>query len=136
MASPDSCWRLYTQDKIHFNSSATVSAVCAEQCFPGSCPVEHTRGSSIGHELDFGSDPEALKTSEPSIGHCVRPGCAQFSENMTADVQYAMNKCESLSSGKQLILHGNPSAIAQDVLPAYGSSSTSVFCRICTSSAV
>ena len=36
---------------------------------------------------------------------------------MTADVQHAINKCESLGSGKQLILHGNPSAIAKDFSP-------------------
>ena len=38
---------------------------------------------------------------------------------------YASNKCEALGSGKQLILHGNPSAIARDFLTAYGSPSTS-----------
>ena len=32
-------------------------------------------------------------------------------KNMTTAVQQAINKCESLSSGKQLILHGNPSGI-------------------------
>ena len=36
---------------------------------------------------------------------------------MTADVQYAINKSESLGSGKQWILHGNPPAIAQDFSP-------------------
>ena len=35
----------------------------------------------------------------------------------TSDVQYAIDKCESLGSGKQLILHGNPSAIAKDFSP-------------------
>ena len=38
-------------------------------------------------------------------------------EHTKADVQYAINKCESLGSGKQLILHGNPSAIAQVFSP-------------------
>ena len=32
-------------------------------------------------------------------------------KNMTTAFQQAINKCESLSSGKQLILHGNPSGI-------------------------
>ena len=35
-------------------------------------------------------------------------------KNITADVQYAVNKRESLGSGKQLIRQGNPSAIAKD----------------------
>ena len=55
------------------------------------------------------------------------PAVRNFSENMTADVQYALKKCESLVSGKHLILHGNPSAIAQDFFPAKGSPSTSFF---------
>ena len=46
-------------------------------------------------------------------------------KNNTADVQHAINKCESLGSGKQLIFHGNPSAIAKDFSPAHGSPSTS-----------
>ena len=33
---------------------------------------------------------------------------------MTKDVQYGIGKCESFGPGQQLILHGNPSAIAQD----------------------
>ena len=45
------------------------------------------------------------------------PAVRSFPENMTADVQYAINKCESLDSGKRLILHGNQSAIAQDFSP-------------------
>ena len=35
-------------------------------------------------------------------------------KNITADVQYAVNKRESLGSGKQLIRHGNTSTIAKD----------------------
>ena len=34
--------------------------------------------------------------------------------NITAHVQYAVNRRESLGSGKQLVRHGNPSAIARD----------------------
>ena len=41
----------------------------------------------------------------------------RYPKNMTADVQYASNKCESLCSRKHLILHGNPSAIARDFAP-------------------
>ena len=48
-------------------------------------------------------------------------------ENVTADVHCAINKCESWGSGKQLVLHGNPSALAKDSSPAHGSPSTSFF---------
>ena len=34
---------------------------------------------------------------------------------MTVDVKYATNKCESLGSENQLILHGNPSTMAKSV---------------------
>ena len=65
------------------------------------------------------------KICTTAILHCDRPGCAQFSENMTADVQYAIDKRESLGLGKQLILHGNLSTTAQDFFTAYGRPSTS-----------
>ena len=45
------------------------------------------------------------------------PAMNSLTKNRTADVQYAINKCESLGSGKQLIRHGNPSAIAQVFSP-------------------
>ena len=35
-------------------------------------------------------------------------------KNLTADVHYAINRCESLGPRRQFILHGNPSAIARD----------------------
>ena len=61
--------------------------------------------------------PDGLKASEPCIGHYDRPNDEQFTENMSADVQYAITKCESLGSGKRVTLYGNPSAIAQDFFP-------------------
>ena len=38
---------------------------------------------------------------------------------MTADFQHALDKFESLGSEKQLILHWNPSAIANDFSTAF-----------------
>ena len=40
-----------------------------------------------------------------------------YRKNLTADVRYAITKCESLGPGQQLILYGNPSAIARDLSP-------------------
>ena len=51
----------------------------------------------------------------------------RYPDNVTADVQHACNQCESFGSGKQLILHCNPSAISSDFSTAYVSSSTSCF---------
>ena len=42
------------------------------------------------------------------------PAVRSQPKNITADVEHAINKCESLSSGKQVILHGNPSANAEE----------------------
>ena len=55
--------------------------------FLASCKFEHTKGSNIGLELD------------------------------QKDVQHALNTCELMGSGKQLILHGNPSALAGNFSP-------------------
>ena len=43
------------------------------------------------------------------------PAVRSFQKNVTADVQYATDKYESLGSGQQLILHGNPSVSAKDL---------------------
>ena len=51
------------------------------------------------------------------------------------EVKYAINKCESLGTGRQLILHGNPSAIARD-FPRMWQSFDVICFRVCTSSAV
>ena len=54
---------------------------------------------------------------EAALATVTGPAMSSLPKNMTADVRYAINKCESLGSGKQLILHGHPSAIAQDFSP-------------------
>ena len=62
--------------------------------------------------------PEALKLQNLALATLTGPAVRSFPKNMTSDVQYALNKCESLGSGKQLTpLHGNPQAIAKDFSP-------------------
>ena len=39
------------------------------------------------------------------------PAVRSFPKNMKADAKYVVDKCESLGSGKQLILQGIPSAM-------------------------
>ena len=67
---------------------------------------------------------EGLKLQNLTLA--TRPGRSTSSllKNLTADVHHAIDKCESWGSGKHLILHGNPSAIARDFFTAYGSLST------------
>ena len=45
------------------------------------------------------------------------PAMSSLPKILTADVQYAINKSESLGSGQRLILHWNPSEIAMDFSP-------------------
>ena len=61
--------------------------------------------------------PEGVKLQNLALATMAGPAMSNLPKNTTADVQYASNKCESLASGKQLILHGNPSAIAKDFSP-------------------
>ena len=57
---------------------------------------------------------EGLKLQNLALATLTGPAVCSFPKNTTSDVQYVINKCESLGSGKQFILHGNPSAIAKD----------------------
>ena len=58
--------------------------------------------------------PEGVKLQNLALATMAGPSMSSFPKNMSADVQYAINNCESLGSGKQLVLHGNSSAIAKD----------------------
>ena len=53
--------------------------------------------------------------------------------NITADVKHAINKCEALGSGKQSIIHGNPSAIARWFCRSIWPFFDVMSCRTCTS---
>ena len=61
--------------------------------------------------------PEGLKLQNLAMATLTGPPMSSQRKNITADVQYAVNKCESLGSGKQLVLHWNPLAIAKDCSP-------------------
>ena len=96
----------------------TVLGGCVSRAkvLPGLCPSECTRASRI--------DPRSENfTSATRTGRST----GSLQENLTADVHCAINKFESLGSGKQLILHGNPSAIAKGFFSVYGSPPTSFF---------
>ena len=79
--------------------------------------------------------PEGLKLQNLTLATRTGRFTRSFPKNLTADVHYSINKCESLGSGKQLILHGNPSAIARD-FPSHMAVFRRHFCRMCTSNAV
>ena len=61
--------------------------------------------------------PEGLKLQNLALATMTGPVLSSLPRNLTADVQYAFNKCESFGPGQQLILQGNPSALARDFSP-------------------
>ena len=78
---------------------------------------------------------EGLKLGNLALATITDPALRSYPKNTTADVQHALKTGESLGSGKQWILHGNPLAIARDFFTACVSSSMSFF-RICSLSDV
>ena len=78
--------------------------------------------------------PEGLKLQNLALATMTGPAMSSLPRNLTAVVQY-VEKCESLGPGQELILHGNPSAIARD-FPPYMAVLRRHFCRIRISSAV
>ena len=60
---------------------------------------------------------EGLKLQNLALVTLTGPAMSSLQKKITADVQHSVNKCKSLGSGKQLVLHGNPSVIARDFSP-------------------
>ena len=71
--------------------------------------------------------PEGLTLKRLALDTMAKPVMSSSPKNLTADVQHAFDKCESLGSGKQLTLHGNLSAITRIFSPHSAVSSTSFF---------
>ena len=61
--------------------------------------------------------PEGVKIQNLALATMTGPAMSSLPKNITAHVQHTVNKCESLGSRKQWILHGNPSAIAEYFSP-------------------
>ena len=126
MASPFSSWRLYLQVKTDFNPSATVSAKNSDQRLLGSCKFEYERGSIIGH--DWRKDRvEGLKLLNLSLATITGPDLRSYPKNMTNDVQYAINKCESSGLRETIAPSRKSIGNCTGFLAAHGSPSTSFF---------
>ena len=61
--------------------------------------------------------PEGLTLQNLALATIAGPVMSNSPKILTANVQHAINKSESLGSWKQLILHGNPSAITRNFSP-------------------
>ena len=61
--------------------------------------------------------PGGLKLQNLALATMTGPALSNLPRNLVADVQYAINKCEYLDPGQQLILHENPSALARNSVP-------------------
>ena len=59
--------------------------------------------------------PEGMKLQNLTLASMTGPVLSSLLRNLTADVQYAIEKGESLGPGQQWILHGNPSAYLQRI---------------------
>ena len=79
--------------------------------------------------------PEGLKLQNITLATMTVLLLSSLPRNLTADVQYAIYKCDSLGPGQHLILHGNPSPLVRDFSP-HMTLLRRHFCRMCTSSAV
>ena len=77
--------------------------------------------------------PGGLKLQNLALATTAGPVMSSSPKILTADVQHAIDKCESLGSGQQLILHGTPSVLGQD-FPRIWQSFDVILCRMCTSS--
>ena len=79
--------------------------------------------------------PAGLKLQNLALATMTGPAMSSLPKNMAEDVQHAINKCESLGSGEQLILHGNSSEVAEEFSP-HMAVLRRHFCRICNLSVV
>ena len=61
--------------------------------------------------------PAGLKLQNLALATMTGPAMGSLQKNMAEDFQHAVNKCESLGSGKKLILHGDSSEVAEDFSP-------------------
>ena len=52
--------------------------------------------------------PEGLQLQNLALATMAGPVMSRLPKNLTADVQHATHKCDSLGPRQQLILHGNP----------------------------
>ena len=77
---------------------------------------------SIGEEAALAANwikdrPEGLKLQNLTLSTRTGRVLRSLPRNLTADVQYAINKWESLGPRQQLFLYGNPSTLARDFSP-------------------
>ena len=135
MASSFCSWRLFFEGRHDYNSNATVLAMCADQSLPGSCQFEHTRGSSIGHELDQGPTWR-VEASEPCIGHYDRPSCSQSTE--TYDFRCSVHHEQMRVIGRRETTDPSRESVGKcwSFSPHMSVLKRHFFCRICSLSAV
>ena len=79
--------------------------------------------------------PEGLKLQKLVLATMTGPVLSSSPRNLTSAVQYAIDRCKSMSPGKRLIPHENNQHL-QGIFPRIWQSFDVIFCRICTSIAV
>ena len=116
MASPHSPWRLHIESKSDSSSCTSVSAIALISDFLDLAHLSIQEGAALATNW-IKDRPKGLKLQNLALATMTVPVLSSLPRNLTADVQYAINNCESSGPGQQLILHGNPSAPAKDFSP-------------------
>ena len=109
---------LHIKSKSDSISSASASTTCAHQRLRGLCISKSPREQGALATNWIKERPEGLKLQNLALTTKTGPFCKQFTgKSNCRRPLHTINKCETLGSGKQLVLHGNPSAIARDFSP-------------------
>ena len=111
MARSDNIWRLCIQGKGNYSSSA---ALISDFLDLATLSVQEEPALATNW-IDLRL--EGLKLQSLALATMTGLVLSSLPRNLTADVQHAVDKCESLIPGQQLILHWNPSAIAANFSP-------------------
>ena len=118
MANPNSSWRLcIPRQKVTSIRTPQHRQYMLISNFPDLAHLSIREEATL--VKNWSKDrPESLKLQNLALATIPGPALRSYPKNTTEDVQHALDKCESLCSGNNLILHGKPSAIAKD-FPAY-----------------
>ena len=99
-----------------FSDNTYLSAIHDRQGLQVAAPID--LGTKKALATNWIKDrPDGLKLQNLALATRTGRSIGSLPKNLIASVHCAINKCESLGSGKHLTLHGNPSAIARDFSP-------------------
>ena len=96
MAGPGNPWIKSVKSESDYSSSASVSTVCVDQWLPAHLSIQEEATFVTNWIKDR---PEGLKLQNLVLATMTGQVLSSLPRNLTADVQYAIDKCESLGPG-------------------------------------